>query len=592
MTDATAAFLDRADAFLACHQRRLNVELHLLTTPVGLYATLVGLGLVSPVLPAVVGLVHVVSLLGRIPRGLWLATALVTAGLVAAATWLPVGPWWALGLLVGAYALQEAAHHLAGEPTFQSTYQGRAGWLGELAVHTWELLPLVLLSAKRRDLPFLSSLVARDHVIHIELPADTDADRTLIRQWATDHLPTTEHTTHGWQHELPPAVHDAFERIAQHPSVLEAYRDNYGPLWDVEVVHDMNEIYVTGPEQELTSDTVFYMNHIDGPWTVFPGAALHRCMVACSPNARVRTHFPMTGVPSGDYRSQIIDDGQAVAFDFNRELHFITNEPQVCSTDLRINLKVHHVVFPKRLRPWGRLLAWLTSRYNERARQVFLDTIQPRSLAERAGAAFVVGTTKAFDLVQAFIGMGNLLYVIALAVVSAAVGSAVPFVAGVSFVHYLTYIATFSDRTNVSYGHFLRNVVFFKTVSMGTLAVLYLQAGVADPISLTLVALGFGLSALSARALGMQGTYFGVELGRLQPRTITAFPYGTIPHPMILGAIVGLLGVHALAPFREAWPWLVPTHIALYLVHMLQEHLDDRGAHEGRGDHLVDLAAK
>jgi hypothetical protein len=43
---------------------------------------------------------------------------------------------------------------------------------------------------------------------------------------------------------------------------------------------------------------------------------------------------------------------------------------------------------------------------------------------------------------------------------------------------------------------------------------------------------------------------------------------------MILGSIVGLIGVATLDPLREAWPWLVPTHIAFYLAHLLQEILD------------------
>ena len=69
----------------------------------------------------------------------------------------------------------------------------------------------------------------------------------------------------------------------------------HGTGYKVHPVLGMNELYVTGPPKQSTSDTVFYMGHVDGPWSVFPGARLYRCMVAASENAEVTTHFPMIG---------------------------------------------------------------------------------------------------------------------------------------------------------------------------------------------------------------------------------------------------------------------------------------------------------
>jgi hypothetical protein len=81
---------------------------------------------------------------------------------------------------------------------------------------------------------------------------------------------------------------------------------------------------------------------------------------------------------------------------------------------------------------------------------------------------------------------------------------------------------------------------------------------------------------MAASALGKERTYFGVELDRVPPRRIHRFPYGTIPHPMILGAIVGLLGLHAMSGFRAVLPWVISVHIGLYLLHLLQEQMDDQ----------------
>ena len=43
---------------------------------------------------------------------------------------------------------------------------------------------------------------------------------------------------------------------------------------------------------------------------------------------------------------------------------------------------------------------------------------------------------------------------------------------------------------------------------------------------------------------------------------------------MILGAITGLVGLQLTGAFVGV-PWLIPTHIGLYLLHMLQEQACD-----------------
>ena len=107
---------------------------------------------------------------------------------------------------------------------------------------------------------------------------------------------------------------------------------------------------------------------------------------------------------------------------------------------------------------------------------------------------------------------------------------------------------------------------------MGILAILvapHLHA--ITPLSGGLLVGGFGLAGLSAKRLGLVRTYFGAELGLVAPRRIVGFPYGVVPQPMILGAVAWLVGLSLLEPFATAWPWLVPTHIGFYLLHMAQE---------------------
>ena len=55
-----------------------------------------------------------------------------------------------------------------------------------------------------------------------------------------------------------------------------------------------------------------------------------------------------------------------------------------------------------------------------------------------------------------------------------------------------------------------------------------------NPRCLAMIVVGYALSMKATKALGLDRTYFGVELGFLAPKWIDEFPYGTIPHPMIV----------------------------------------------------------
>lgn len=138
------------------------------------------------------------------------------------------------------------------------------------------------------------------------------------------------------------------------------------------------------------------------------------------------------------------------------------------------------------------------------------------------------------------------------------------------------------------------------------------------------VFLRYAVSILATNALGIDRTYFAAELGLVEPKWITQvtghtlnaltmttdchiivnhvqwsqfhttlittdfisprtsphrhftsqFPYGYIPHPMIVSQVWAMLGLYKAAHFRAEAPYVVPLHVALYLVHMLQEHFD------------------
>jgi len=161
------------------------------------------------------------------------------------------------------------------------------------------------------------------------------------------------------------------------------------------------------------------------------------------------------------------------------------------------------------------------------------------------------------------VGVANLAYAFAAAALSLGVGSPTPWLLATSFVHYGLYVVTFHERRPASFAVFVRDALFFQTLAMVSLIGCYVVAWTgADGWSLITIVLGFGLATLASARLGWRRTYFAEELGILPPRRIRAFPYGTIPHPMIVGAVVGLLGVELYEPVRARWPWIIPMHVA------------------------------
>ena len=163
----------------------------------------------------------------------------------------------------------------------------------------------------------------------------------------------------------------------------------------------------------------------------------------------------------------------------------------------------------------------------------------------------------------------------ALAVVSVALASAwfdATWAAAVyllSFWHYFLYWLAYCYGA-VEPREFRREAVFWKTIALFALGGAYLTAPL-DLFSLSVVAAGFLLNALAARALGTERTYYGHELLDLPPNKITAFPYSWIAHPMLVGNVAAFGGTLLNADFRRAWWPLAVAHILMNLSLIVME---------------------
>ena len=547
-----SAYRGVADAFHRCHCHDGNVALHAATTALGVWgAVQLALVLGGPRCVAA----YAAAVLLTTPA--WLG--LLNATCLAAAWWQAGSPAAAVLAVVAGYVLQDGAHWLTGEPTLVSTYWRRHP--AQLFWHTLWLVPCTAEACGRRrwGLPWFR---ATRRTLWVEAVASTQSVAEL-RRWLAASVPSRAATTHLWPHaEAGTAGPTA--ALEADPAIRAGIHAVYPARhWEVQVVRGMNELYVSaaGAPSTTTSDTVFYTPHVDGPFWWLPGASVLRVLVGLTPNTLVRTRF----VHDAAF-DRVLDEGQALGFDYNRDLHWIdhTDTP---NEQRRALLKLHYVVYPKGWVRYGRTVAWLNERYNAWARGNFQRTLEVASVLAQTNAWWIVSTTRTAALVEQYVGWGNAAFLVA-----AWWGlDATRFVCATSFYHYALYAATYRWRANVCFGRFVRDAQLFKSVAVAHLAVRLLPAVrlPRDTLPLLLLVGGLGVTALASWRLGTTRTYFGAELGLVRPAWVVGFPYGTLPHPMILGQLV------ALGALWWGWPAmrgaLVATHAALYAAVLAQE---------------------
>eukprot|EP00497_Spongosphaera_streptacantha_P000391 TRINITY_DN1243_c0_g1_i4.p1 TRINITY_DN1243_c0_g1~~TRINITY_DN1243_c0_g1_i4.p1 ORF type:complete len:583 (+),score=71.04 TRINITY_DN1243_c0_g1_i4:185-1933(+) len=536
---------------------------------------------------------------------LWGWTALMATLTFIVSALLPLGYVSSLILFAACYGLQDLAHLITREPTYESSYTSgnkladyaeglmevaRRSFakdsspissdenvdqaleaVGFLSEHSFYLLALVVDSvSKHYD---FSWLMPRNRVVLTKIKdKKSREDLVKVKDWVLDQKGLNpEHTSHWFNVDLPDNIHDEVQRITTASEITDAFYELFPrSKWQVEPVWGMNEVYVASKKGH-GSDKVFYTKHIDGPWFFYPFASVYRCIVAVSKNSEIATLFPEID------KKKVLTDGDVCGFDFSREIHWINTVDGKANQDddfRRICLKLHYVVYPKYFWWYGQALAYLTTCYNTAARQLFVSTLMPKTNLAEAASSLIVNTTLFAYGVQEYMGWTNVAYVLT----CFWIGSKSDFrlrILMTSFVHYFKYLATYYYREDVCFQRFKRDSLFFKTVALVQIAWYYLSGlpiRASTLFSLLLVFIGYGLSGMATTALGMDLTYFGAELGQVKPKQITKFPYDVCPHPMIVGQVIALVGVHVV--IRDLLPWLAPLHIACYLAVLSQEVFD------------------
>lgn len=257
-----------------------------------------------------------------------------------------------------------------------------------------------------------------------------------LRKWAINQNPSNNKSTHWWYKNLPTDVCMTFYKIALNESIIKMFRANYSTNYNIDILNDMNELYITVPSQthnNNTSDQIFYTPHIDGPFYLFPFASCYRTIIGLDDNSNVTTCFNM--IPE----KIILKKGDVVSFDFHRECHYIYNNLDSENNNLRVVMKVHYCIYPKWAYYFGRTLGLMSIYYNKLFRNLFLFTIIKNNNFKKYLSSSMILITKIVHDIEYYIGYNNISYIFILYILSLYTNSHV-FLFGSSYIHYLIRI--------------------------------------------------------------------------------------------------------------------------------------------------------
>lgn len=484
-------------------------------------------------------------------------------------------PWMVSFLTIMAgIGLQIGSHWLWGEPTFVGSYMKKGDnkeWM--LIPHTFWLLPLAVDAVLKRNC-FLQNLPSRNRNLETTVASKHSVD--ALRKWIQKKIKYSGEATVVRPRERKGALTPVTE-LENDKAINAALRTIFpAKHYDFHSLLDMNEIFVSavGAKQPANADSVSYTPHTEGPLWFFPGVSLYCMQVGLTPNRQIRNRFVM----QHSSQDTVLDKYGVIGFDYNRELQCIDQVPGKINIERRSVLKLHYIVYPTGWHRYGSWCAEAIVAYNIWAKDVMLKTVPTNKQFDSVVASIILTSIRLNAILEEHLGWSNLAYIGAAYALGGCDSMSWVFLILTSFRHYAVYTTTFAYRDPpVALGCLMRDAKVYKTIS--NIHLIRRLGPVVDfsrdwpGIFMTIAC--FAITLLACARLGMVRTYFGTELGFDQPKWIEGFPYGTIPHPMIMGQILGF-GV-----ILYWWRWeltienatLLFAHIICYLLHMVQEIL-------------------
>lgn len=203
-------------------------------------------------------------------------------------------------------------------------------------------------------------------------------------------------TFHRFEADLPFMVKNAVKWIKY--GKIKKMLENAGLNENVDCITPMNELYVSCIGAE-GSDKVFETMHIDGPFHLLPFCKVLRIIIAIQGNRSIYTDFPM------NHKSYNLLTYEFIAFDYNKDIHYIFKNENILDENARIILKLHYIITPKFL-PYFVVEFYkkLHINYNSTMRTLFL-----KSQTENKYLSFVINNgTVIYCQVFHHIGYWNL----------------------------------------------------------------------------------------------------------------------------------------------------------------------------------------
>lgn len=183
--------------------------------------------------------------------------------------------------------------------------------------------------------------------------------------------------------------------LSMDSAILSAIVEKY-PYHFPHPISKMNELYVSAIGSG-GSDRVFETPHIDGLFAWLPYCHVLRCVVALQGNESVCTSFKF---PEETY---VLTTGTFLAFDYNRDIHYIWKKGSVEDTSKRVIMKLHYLMAPKGMPHM--VVDWYRSihtYYNAGLRRLFIKSQHPDSLGAGAISLMINGGTVLY--VAVFVG--------------------------------------------------------------------------------------------------------------------------------------------------------------------------------------------
>ena len=225
----------------------------------------------------------------------------------------------------------------------------------------------------------------------ISLEGTLESDLAIIKNYIDVDLgPSQTTTTHVFEKQVPKYIKKYIENVKNSKNITSHLLNLSSSQNLILPVTEMNEVYCAkhrGTCSKAGSDAVFETEHIDGPFGMIPKMTLFRCIITICNETETETVIKE--------EAHRMKEGQAVAIDYNRDLHYIKiKDGFTPSQDAkRYVLKLHYISYPSRCPMFAvRLFRFLNVNYNRLARKAFLYALNPKTYPQKM-VNFIINTT-------------------------------------------------------------------------------------------------------------------------------------------------------------------------------------------------------